>query len=179
MTMTAATLNASNEATERRARAQAALAEKPDGVVEAIAGKAEVTPAEILAILPPGAAIQAPAESFNAIWEELRSWGEILMIVQTPDIVFEVAGTLPEGSEGHGWFNIHGDSPIGGHIKKEACVSIAFVDRTFHGRRSLSVWFMNAAGSAMFKIFVRRDAEKELLPHQVARFETLRDSFSA
>ncbi len=179
MTMTAATLNASNEVNERRARAQAALAEKPDGVVEAIAGKAEVTPAEVLAILPPGAAIQAPAESFNAIWEELRSWGEILMIVQTPDIVFEVAGTLPEGSEGHGWFNIHGDSPIGGHIKKEACVSIAFVDRTFHGRRSLSVWFMNAAGSAMFKIFVRRDAEKELLPHQVARFETLRDSFSA
>ncbi|MGP4691575.1 heme utilization cystosolic carrier protein HutX [Agrobacterium cavarae] len=179
MTMTAATLNASNEATERRARAQAALSEKPDGVVEAIAGKAEVTPAEILAILPPGAAVQAPAESFNAIWDELRSWGEILMIVQTPDIVFEVAGTLPEGSEGHGWFNIHGDSPIGGHIKKEACASIAFVDRTFHGRRSLSVWFMNAAGSAMFKIFVRRDAEKELLPHQVARFETLRDSFRA
>ncbi len=179
MTMTAATLNALNEANDRRARAQAALAEKPDGVVEAIAGKAEVTPAEILAILPPGAAVQAHAESFNAIWEELRSWGEILMIVQTPDIVFEVAGTLPEGSEGHGWFNIHGDSPIGGHIKKEACVSIAFVDRTFHGRRSLSVWFMNAAGSAMFKIFVRRDAEKELLPHQVTRFQTLRDSFRA
>ncbi len=164
-------------ADERRRRAQAALAEKPDGVVEAIAGKAEVTPAEILAILPPGAAVQAPAESFNAIWDELRSWGEILMIVQTPDIVFEVAGTLPEGSGGHGWFNIHGDSPIGGHIKKEACASIAFVDRTFHGRRSLSVWFMNAAGSAMFKIFVRRDTEKELLPHQVARFETLRNSF--
>ncbi|MDR6103125.1 putative heme utilization carrier protein HutX [Agrobacterium larrymoorei] len=176
MTMSAVMTDA---ASERRRRAEAALAEKPDGVVEAIAGKAEVTPAEILAILPPGAAVQAPAESFNAIWDELRSWGEILMIVQTQDIVFEVAGTLPEGSEGHGWFNIHGDSPIGGHIKKEACVSIAFVDRAFHGRRSLSVWFMNAAGSAMFKIFVRRNAEKELLPHQVARFETLRDSFRA
>ena len=168
-----------DESGERRRRAEAALAEKPDGVVEAIAAKADVTPAEILAILPPGAAIQTPAESFNAIWDELRSWGEILMIVQTPDIVFEVAGTLPEGTEGHGWFNIHGDSPIGGHIKKEACVSIAFVDRMFHGRRSLSVWFMNAAGSAMFKIFVRRDAERELLPNQVARFEALRDSFRA
>ncbi|WP_296085785.1 heme utilization cystosolic carrier protein HutX [uncultured Agrobacterium sp.] len=167
-----------DEAAERRRRAEAALAEKPDGVVEAIAGRANVTPAEILAILPHGAAIQAPSESFNAIWDELRSWGEILMIVQTPDIVFEVAGTLPEGSEGHGWFNIHGDSPIGGHIKKEACASIAFVDRTFHGRRSLSVWFMNAAGNAMFKIFVRRDAEKQLLAHQVVRFETLRDSFA-
>ncbi len=164
---------------DRRARAEAALAEKPDGVVEAIAAKAEVTPAEILALLPPGAAVSVPAEKFNDIWNELRSWGEVLMIVQTPDIVFEVPGHLPEGTEGHGWFNIHGDSPIGGHIKKDNCASIAFVDRGFHGRRSLSVWFMNAAGSAMFKLFVRRDENKELLADQVTKFEALRDSFTA
>lgn len=127
---------------DRRARAEAALAEKPDGVVEAIAAKAEVTPAEILALLPAGAAVSAPAEKFNDIWNELRSWGEVLMIVQTPDIVFEVPGHLPEGTEGHGWFNIHGDSPIGGHIRQDNCASITFVDRGFHGRRSLSVWFM-------------------------------------
>jgi len=164
---------------ERRARAEAALAEKPDGVVEAIAARAEVTPAEILAVLPQGAAVSAPAEKFNDIWNELRGWGEVLMIVQTTDIVFEVPGHLPEGTEGHGWFNIHGDSPIGGHIKKENCATITFVDRGFHGRRSLSVWFMNAAGSAMFKLFVRRDANKELLADQVIKFEALRDSFTA
>jgi putative heme utilization carrier protein HutX len=157
-------------------RARAALAEKPDGVVEAIAATAGVTPADILAVLPDGAAVSAPAERFLDIWNELRSWGEVLMIVQTPDIVFEVPGHLPEGTEGHGWFNIHGDSPIGGHIKKDNCASIAFVDRNFHGRRSLSVWFMNAGGSAMFKLFVRRDDKKELLADQTAKFETLRDS---
>lgn len=162
---------------ERRERAKAALAEKPDGVVEAIASKAEVTPAEILALLPQGAAVSAPAGTFSDIWTELRSWGEVLMIVQTPDIVFEVPGHLPEGTEGHGWFNIHGDSPIGGHIKKDNCASITFIDRDFHGRRSLSVWFMNAGGSAMFKIFVRRDENKELLADQVVKFETLRNRF--
>ncbi len=164
---------------ERLERAKAALAEKPDGVVEAIAGKAEVTPAEILALLPHGAAVSAPAEKFNDIWNELRTWGEVLMIVQTPDIVFEVPGHLPEGTEGHGWFNIHGDSLIGGHIKKDNCASITFIDREFHGRRSLSVWFMNAGGSAMFKLFVRRDANKELLADQLTKFEALRDSFLA
>ncbi len=164
---------------DRRARAEAALAEKPDGVVEAIAAKAEVTPAEILTLLPQGAAVSAPPEKFNDIWNELRGWGEVLMIVQTPDIVFEVPGHLPEGTEGHGWFNIHGDSPIGGHIKKDNCTSIVFVDRGFHGRRSLSVWFMNAAGYAMFKLFVRRDENKELLADQLAKFEALRDSFIA
>jgi putative heme utilization carrier protein HutX len=167
------------EKDERLARAKVALAEKPDGVVEAIAAKAEVTPAEILALLPHGAAVSAPAEKFNDIWNELRTWGEVLMIVQTPDIVFEVPGHLPEGTEGHGWFNIHGDSPIGGHIKKDNCATITFIDRDFHGRRSLSVWFMNAGGSAMFKLFVRRDENKELLADQLAKFEALRDGFLA
>lgn len=164
---------------DRQARAAAALAEKPDGIVEAIAAKAEVTPAEILAILPEGAAVSAAADRFDAIWNEMRDWGEVLMIVQTGDIVFEVPGHLPEGSESHGWFNIHGDSPIGGHIKKDNCAGITFVDRGFHGRRSCSVWFMNAAGSAMFKIFVRRDENKELLAGQLAKFEALRDGFRA
>lgn len=161
---------------ERRQRALAALAEKPDGVIEQIAAKAEVTPAEVLAILPEGAAILAPSERWEPIWKDLTSWGEILMIVHTDDIVLEVEGSLPEGSEGHGWFNIHGDSPIGGHIRKERCVSIAFVDRGFHGRRSCSVWFMNADGRAMFKVFVRRDKERNLLEDQTSRFEALRQS---
>jgi putative heme utilization carrier protein HutX len=161
---------------DRRERALAALAEKPDGVIEQIAAKAEVTPAEVLAILPEGAAVVVPSEKWELIWKDLTSWGEILMIVHTDDIVLEVEGSLPEGSEGHGWFNIHGDSPIGGHIRKERCVSIAFVDRGFHGRRSCSVWFMNADGKAMFKVFVRRDNERNLLEDQVARFEALRQT---
>lgn len=163
---------------ERRERALAALAEKPDGVIEQIAAKAEVTPADVLAILPEGAAVLVPSEKWEPIWKDLTSWGEILIIVHTEDIVLEVEGSLPEGSEGHGWFNIHGDSPIGGHIRKERCDSIAFVDRGFHGRRSCSVWFMNADGKAMFKVFVRRDKERNLLEDQVARFEALRQTFA-
>ncbi|CDZ69322.1 heme utilization cystosolic carrier protein HutX [Neorhizobium galegae] len=163
---------------DRHARALAALAEKPDGVVEAIAANAEVTPAEILEILPKGAAVIADKEKFADIWAEMTTWGEVLFIVHTEDIVLEAEGTLPMGSEGHGWFNIHGDSPIGGHIKKENCASVTFVDRAFHGRRSCSVWFMNAKGSAMFKVFVKRDAARELIAEQLQKFEALRDSYA-
>jgi putative heme utilization carrier protein HutX len=173
-TMTAVAYNTP----ERRERALAAFNEKPDGIVEAIAGKADVTPAEVLEILPPGAAVTIPAEQFSAIWSDMMTWGEVLMIVQTADIVLEVPGFLPEGTESHGWFNIHGDSPIGGHIKKDNCHAISFVDRAFHGRRSCSVWFMNANGQAMFKVFVRRDENKELKADQLSKFETLRDSLS-
>lgn len=34
--------------------------------------------------------------------------------------------------------------------------------------------FLNAAGNAMFKVFVRRDKQRELLAEQVALFEALR-----
>nr|WP_172723865.1 heme utilization cystosolic carrier protein HutX [Neorhizobium sp. T25_27] len=163
---------------DRRERALAALAEKPDGVVEAIAAKADVTPAEILEILPKGAAVIADKEKFEDIWAEMTTWGEVLFIVHTEDIVLEAEGSLPMGSEGHGWFNIHGDGPIGGHIKKENCASVTFVDRAFHGRRSCSVWFMNARGSAMFKVFVKRDAARELIAEQLQKFEALRDSYA-
>jgi putative heme utilization carrier protein HutX len=164
---------------DRRERAITALAAKPDGVVEDIAKNADVTLAEVLEILPKGSAVIAPKESFDAIWTELTTWGVVLYLVHTEDVVAEIDGPLPAGSEGHGWFNIHGDSPIGGHIRKSNCASIAFVDRAFHGRRSCSVWFMNTKGGAMFKIFVKRDAARELLPEQLAKFEALRDSFAA
>jgi heme iron utilization protein len=161
-------------ATDRRARAVAALAAKPDGIVEAIAGEANVTPAEILEILPDGSAVIAGKDHFLDIWNELATWGVVLFLVHTEDVVAEIDGSLPLGSEGHGWFNIHGDSPIGGHIRKDNCASITFVDRAFHGRRSCSIWFMNAKGAAMFKIFVKRDEARELIGEQLAKFEALR-----
>ncbi|MCM2449371.1 heme utilization cystosolic carrier protein HutX [Agrobacterium vitis] len=157
--------------------AKAALAEKPDGVVETIAAEAGVTPAEILAILPPDCVTIAPSEAFEPIWTHLSGWGDVLTIVHTKDVVLEVVGALPPGSIGHGWFNIHGDSPVGGHIRIDHCRSIAFGDRMFHGRRSLSVWFMNGEGAAMLKIFVRRDAQKTLIAEQVALFEQLRSQY--
>jgi hypothetical protein len=92
--------------------------------------------------------------------------------------VLECEGTLPPGTSSHGYFNIHGDSPIGGHIKASNCSRIVFVDRAFHGRRSCSVQFLNAAGNAMFKVFVRRDKQRELLADQVKLFEALRDKLT-
>ncbi|WP_312403569.1 heme utilization cystosolic carrier protein HutX [Rhizobium sp.] len=172
-------MNAVSEiAADRRERALAALAEKPDGIVESIAAAADVTPAEILEILPEGSAVIASKESFLDIWNELTTWGIVLFLVHTEDVVAEIDGELPVGSEGHGWFNIHGDSPIGGHIKKDNCASITFVDRAFHGRRSCSIWFMNAKGAPMFKVFVKRDEARELLPEQLAKFEALRASYA-
>jgi heme iron utilization protein len=79
-----------------------------------------------------------------------------------------------EGSSAQGYFNIHGLSPIGGHIKADRCAAIYFIDRLFHGRRSCSVQFINGEGEAMFKVFVPRDQARELLADHLAKFEALR-----
>ena len=151
-----------------------ALAERVDGVLEMIAAKCEVSLWQVFQRLPKGQAATVAGERLEELWAELTKWGQVLFIVHTDDIVLECEGSLPSGTASHGYFNIHGDSPIGGHIKASNCERIVFVDRLFHGRRSCSVQFLNRAGNAMFKVFVRRDKQRELLADQVTLFETLR-----
>jgi len=155
------------------------LAKNPDGVLERIAAEYGVSTRDVVAALPAAHQTFVGGDRFQDVMADLEAWGEVLFIVHTPDIVLECVGRIPPGTIGRGYFNLHGDSPIGGHIRYEACASIAFVSRPFMGRHSCSIQFFNAAGEAMFKIFVRRDAERNLLPEQVALFEALRGRLAA
>jgi hypothetical protein len=100
----------------------------------------------------------------------------VTFIVRTEDGVFETKAPLPPGSEGRVYFNIHGESPLGGHLRIARCAAIHFVDRPFFGRRSCSLQFINIDSGPMFKVFVRRGEKRELLADQLARFERLRDA---
>lgn len=153
---------------------RSALAAKPDGVVEAIARECGVPSQVVLEALPSTQRIFVSEDRFEELWRRMADWGTVLFIVHTADIVLECEGALPVGSFGHGYYNIHGDSPIGGHIRASSCRAIYIVDRPFHGRRSCSVQFYNAEGEAMFKVFVRRDKSRELVPEQLALFETMK-----
>lgn len=153
---------------------RAALAEKPDGVLESLAEAHSVRYRDVLDCLPHAQRLSAAPSALDSIWADVTTWGPIMFIVHTRNGVFETKGPLPPGSHGRGYFNIHGDSPIGGHINVSRCVRIYFIDRIFFGRRSCSLQFIDSDGEAMFKIFVGRDSARELLPHQVARFEALR-----
>lgn len=156
-----------------------ALAANPGGVIEQIARDHDAPYQRVLDLLADGQAVAAPALRFDEVWADLAAWaGEVTFIVHTEDGVFETRGTIPPGTHGRGYFNIHGDSPISGHIRAERCAAIDFVDRPFMGRRSCSVQFVNRDGGAMFKIFVGRNASRELEAAQVERFETLRRAVS-
>jgi putative heme utilization carrier protein HutX len=153
----------------------ARLALNPDGVLEQIAREYGVSTLEVVRNLPPDHRTIVGADRMEAILADITAWGDIVFIVHTRDIVLECKGPLPPGSFARGYFNLHGESPIGGHIRAESCAHIAFVSRPFMGRPSCSVQFFNGEGEAMFKIFVGRDAARELIPAQVANFEALRE----
>lgn len=172
----------SGETTEvagRRAAALEALAAKPDGVLEAVAEAHGLPYVEVLGLLPEGEAVAAPGEAFEAIWSTLGGWGEVLFLVHGRNGVFEIRTALPPGTAGQGWFNIHGETPLGGHLKRDRCRSIWFVDRLFFGRRSLSIQFVDVDGETMFKVFVARGADRALDPRQTGLFEALRAEWSA
>jgi heme iron utilization protein len=155
------------------------LAQSADGVLEQIARDYEVSTLEVVRALPAEHTTIVPGTQFEEIMRALTAWGEVLFIVHTPDIVLECAGPIPPGSFARGYYNLHGDSPIGGHLRAENCVHVAFVSRPFMGLPSRSLQFFNGNGEAMFKVFVRRDKERNLLADQVARFDELRGRMAA
>jgi heme iron utilization protein len=155
---------------------RAALKEQPDGVLDDIARRNGVALRVVFDLLPEGAARSAPGSRFAEIWGDLVDWGPVTFIVHTEDGVLETKASLPPGSEARGYFNIHGESPLGGHLRIARCAAIYFIDRPFFGRRSCSVQFINIDGGAMFKVFVGRDDKRELLADQLARFERLRNA---
>jgi heme iron utilization protein len=115
--------------TQERQPLVARLAANSEGLLEHIARDYGVSTLEVVRNLPAEQGVIAPAEAFADIMQDITQWGEILFLIHNADIVLECTGTLPPGSFGHGYFNIHGDSPIGGHIRAENCKAIAFVSR--------------------------------------------------
>jgi hypothetical protein len=155
---------------------RATLEDQPDGVLDDIARRHGVALRVVLDLLPAAAGRSAPGGRFAEIWRDLVDWGPVTFIVHTEDGVFETKAPLRPGSEGRGYFNIHGESPLGGHIRAVRCATIYFVDRPFFGRRSCSLQFINIDGGAMFKVFVARDERRELIADQLSRFERLREA---
>lgn len=155
------------------------LKQNADGILEQIARDYSVSTFDVVRALPAEHRVIVAGDKFEEVLGDLTAWGEILFIVHTGDIVLECAGSIPPGNFARGYFNLHGDSPIGGHIKAANCAHIAFVSRPFMGRASRSLQFFNGAGEAMFKIFVRRDKERNLLPGQVERFSALSERLAA
>ncbi|SIS50126.1 heme utilization cystosolic carrier protein HutX [Phaeovulum vinaykumarii] len=159
-------------------RILAALAARPGAALEDLAAETGATPLGVLACLPEAEVRALPGTRFVEVMEEITGWGPITLVVNTGDVVLEARGPLPHGKMGQGYYNLHG-TPIGGHLRAEACEAIAFVTRALFGTPSRSVQFYSKSGACMFKIYLGRDANRQMLPDQVAAFERAAEIFAA
>lgn len=149
------------------------LAQDPGGVLEATASQHGLPLRTVVECLPEEMWSSFSGDRFVEVMQDLSDWGAVTVIAHTKDIILEVEGPVPAGKLGHGFYNLHGDSPIGGHLRADNCEAIVFVRRPFMGKETLSVQFFNAEGEAMFKVFVGRDGSRNLKPDQVERFARL------
>ncbi len=164
-------------ADETREKIVAALEASPGAVLEHVARELNVTTADVVAALPADEVVSVGAERFEDVMMAATELGNITFIVQTEDIVLECKGPVPAGSFGRGYYNIHGESPIGGHIKAENCGAIFFISRKLMGRLSHSIQFYNKLGGCIYKIYLGRDENRELIPQQVTKFMDLKARF--
>lgn len=147
------------------------LKTEPDGTLEAIASQYNTTLLEVVKNLP--SHTLAAGDKFDTVWDTVAEWGKVTTLVHTADVILEFTGELPSGFHRHGYFNLRGKKGMTGHIKAENCTHIALVERKFMAMDTASILFFNAAGSAMFKIFLGRDEHRQLLSEQVDAFRTL------
>lgn len=115
---------------------------------------------------------------FDEVIEDISTWGKILMIKITPPFVIEIKDFMPTGTYGHGYYNFDSkNSSISGHLKVDDIKKIAFETKNHRGMLSHSVVFYDKNEEHIFKIFVTRDENKELLQEQVDRFMALKNKF--
>ncbi|WP_159566329.1 heme utilization cystosolic carrier protein HutX [Budvicia diplopodorum] len=143
----------------------------PDGTLEDIALKYNVSLLDVVATLPTH--VLTGGEQFDTVWDEVATWGIVTTLVHNSDVILEFQGELPTGFHRHGYFNLRGKNGLSGHIKAENCRHIALIERNFMGIATASIVFFNQEQKAMFKIFLGRDSHRQLLADQVIAFRQL------
>lgn len=122
---------------------------------------------------------QLPGDQAEALLRELAHWGNTTTIILQGGSVFEFKGRFPEGELGHGYYNLTGPVPgLHGHISLDAIDHIDFQDQPHRGRTSYAFNFQNKDNNNIFKVFLGRHPDGELIATQVARFKEIKQQLS-
>ncbi|AFV00369.1 heme utilization cystosolic carrier protein HutX [Simiduia agarivorans] len=116
-----------------------------------------------------------PGVQAETVLRALPSWGPVTTIVLHGGSVFEFKGPFPDGFVAEGFYNLKGETGFEGHLNLSKIDHIAFQDKLHRGRQSLALVFNDASGAPVFKVFVGRDSEGELIGSQVNEFRQLQE----
>lgn len=113
-----------------------------------------------------------------ALLEELTTWGDLTTIILHGGSVFEFKGPFPQGVSAEGYYNLKGPgkgSAAGfeGHLNLQKIDTIQCLEKQHRGRDSYAFVFLDQQGSAIFKVFLGRDAEGNIYENQLAAFKAI------
>lgn len=151
------------------------LAENPNMITLEIATQLNVPEGEVLINLPNEFVRVFPAERAEEIFKTISEWGVFTTIIEKAGSIFEIKDRFPSGIVGRGYYNLNmkGDEgALHGHIKLDTIAHIAFVSIPFRGKESYNIAFIATTGETIFKVYLGRDEQRNLFPHQVEYFKT-------
>ena len=152
------------------------LARNPALLFEKLAEENALSHAQVIECLPEAMWTKLAGTHFISVLKAIRDWGQLTTIVHTADIVMEFMGDFPDGKEGHGFYNLSGESErkgLHGHLRHAHCSAIYLIERPFMNVTTMSMNFVNQDGNFMFKIFLGRDEAGNLQKAQIERFHAL------
>lgn len=119
-----------------------------------------------------------PVEEINYLFDTLREWENVLLLVMAPNFVLEIKDKFPQGFLGHGFYNFHDkNSSIGGHLSIGNIKEIFFVEDIMFGLKSCSIKFFSEDEKEIFAIYVPRDEKKQLINSCLNSFNALKNKY--
>lgn len=155
-----------------------ALTEQPDLHTLDLAEKFQYPEGAIIKNLPPHF-VNFFVGKAEALLAEIHTWGNVVTIIEKAGSIFEIEGRFPLGKEGYGYFNLNMNREpniaLYGHLKLEQVNTIALISKPFRGKESYAIAFITENEEVLFKIYLGRDEQRQLLSHQVERFHQLKN----
>lgn len=150
------------------------ISENPNLITLEIAAQLDVPEGEVLVNLPDEFVKLFPAERAEEIFQAISQWGTFTTIIEKEGSIFEVKDRFPTGMIGRGYYNLNmkdEEGALHGHIKMDTLGKIAFVSIPFRGKESYNIAFIAHNGETIFKVYLGRDEQRNLFPHQVENFK--------
>ena len=116
----------------------------------------------------------------QSVLEQISEWGNVTTIILHGGSVFEFKGPFPKGTVAEGFYNLKGAGQgaaagFEGHLNLASVVRIDFQEKQHRGRDSYALQFNDKDGKSIFKIFLGRDENGEIIQSQLEAFQALKD----
>ena len=86
------------------------LRENPGAMLERIATNADLGLAEVIELLPESMWQKIDGSHFVDVMQSLPALGKVTLVMNTPDVIMEFSGELPNGKLSHGFYKFAGQS---------------------------------------------------------------------